>query len=393
MALSDSGGAIGAVANLLRDQLQSNFTDKKNRIKGFPDITVTVGKPKQNTSFSKPVLNLNIYEIQFDPSMKNTPCEGVGQPIWLVLKFLMTGYDTSGDSDSIDAYTTLSRGIQALEELNFLGLNRQDSYISALENNPEPLKITFDSISPDLLSKIIQGTNDIFRVSAGFQIRPVLIAPGDIASYPMLVGFDNTINKEIREEGIHIDLLTFRPHTIENVSPAKFGAKSGTKILLSGDNLDIPDLSVRLGSLELPVISQRSDQLACEITNIHLESISAGSHPISVIRKLPNGRRISSNVLNVDLIPVLESASFLKDTGNRIELKGTLLGGEDDDIIVVLSKNGTVFRLIETFKTDPKQKLLVVEIDLDEKKDLGTYRVTLRVNSQQAAHSPEVEIT
>lgn len=393
MALSDSGGAIGAVANLLRDQLQSKFNDKKNQIKGFPDITVTVGKPKQNANFPKPILNLNIYEIQFDPSMKNTPCEGVGQPIWLVLKFLMTGYDTSGDSDSIDAYTTLSRGIQTLEELNFLGLDRQDPYISALENNPEPLKITFDNVSPDLLSKLVQGTNDAFRVSAGFQIRPVLIAPGDIPSYPMLVGYDNTVNRVIREEGIHLDLLTFRPHVIENVSPAKLEAKPGAKISLSGYNLDLPDLSVRLGSLELPVISQRSDQLVFEITDSHLESISAGSHPIYVIKHLPNGRRISSNVLNVDLIPVLESASFLKDASSRIELTGTLLGGKDDDIIVVLSKDGTVFRLIDTFKTDPKQKVLVSEIDPDEKKDLGTYRVTLRVNSQQAAYSPEVEIT
>lgn len=230
MAFSDSGGAIGAVANLLRDQLQSMFTDKKKLIKGFPDITVTVGKPKQNSSLTKLVLNLNIYEIQFDPTMKNTPCEGVEQPIWLVLKFLMTGYDASGDSDSIEAYMTLSRGIQALEELNFLGLDRQDSYISALEKNPEPLKITFDSVSPDLISKLIQGTNDVFRVSAGFQVRPVLIAPGGISSYPMLVGYDNTDNRAIGEEGIHIDLLTFRQHAIESIYPAKLEAKSGTKV-------------------------------------------------------------------------------------------------------------------------------------------------------------------
>lgn len=162
---------------------------------------------------------------------------------------------------------------------------------------------------------------------------------------------------------------------------------------MSGYNLDLPNLSVRLGLLELPVIAQRSDQLVCEITDTFLESTSAGSQPVSVIKNIPNDRHVSSNVLNVDLIPVLESALFSKNAGNRIELRGTLLGGEDDDIIVVLSKDNSVFRLIETFITDPMQKVLVSEIDLDPKKDTGTYRVILRVNGQQAAYNPEVKIT
>lgn len=390
MALSDSGEAIGAVTNLLRDQLDTRINKGKTK----PEITVIIGKPKQNTGAGKAVLSLSMYEIQFDPAMKNTPCEGVEQPVWLVLKFLITAYDASRDSDSSEAYAILSRGIQALQELSFLELG-QGVYTSALENNPEPLKITFDNVSPDLISKLIQGTNEIFRVSAGFQIRPVLIAPGNLSPYPLLVGFDNTDNRVIGKEGVHIDLYTLRQHTIESVSPAKFEAKSGIKITLSGYYLDLPGLSVQLGTYELPVIAQQSNQLIFEITEACLEAISAGSNPVSVIKTLPNGRRVSSNVLNVDLIPVLESALFAKDvTRSRIELKGTLLGGEDDDIIVVLSKGNVIFRLIDTFSnTDPKQKVLTAEIKVDPKTDLGTYRVTLRVNGQQAAYNPEVSIT
>ena len=48
----------------------------------------------------------------------------------------------------------------------------------ALENNPEPLKLSFEESGADLLSKIMQGGDERYRLSTAFQMRPVMIVPG-----------------------------------------------------------------------------------------------------------------------------------------------------------------------------------------------------------------------
>ena len=96
-----------------------------------------------------------------------------------MLKYLLTAFDGDENSDSAIAHELIGRGIAALHELNFLAL---DALVAtdvrlALENNPEPLKLTFDETTADLLSKIMQGTDERYRLSIAFQMRPVMIVP------------------------------------------------------------------------------------------------------------------------------------------------------------------------------------------------------------------------
>ena len=84
--------------------------------------------------------------------------------------------------------------MSALHELSFL---RLDPLVApdvrlALENNPEPLKLTFDESSAELLSKIMQGTDERYRLSVAFQVRPVMIVPGSRRASSLLVGVDYT---------------------------------------------------------------------------------------------------------------------------------------------------------------------------------------------------------
>src|SRR5882672_3856136 len=128
MALADSGRAIGAVTRLLQDHLIR---------RGFE---VSVGKPEAAaTSNTNAKLNLFLYETGFDPGLKNVrlhPSEP--EPLWLVLKYLLTAFDGDESSDSAIAHELIGRGIAALHELNFLAL---DALVAAdvrlaLENNP-----------------------------------------------------------------------------------------------------------------------------------------------------------------------------------------------------------------------------------------------------------------
>ena len=167
--------AIGAVTRLLQDHLIRRGFEVSHR--------QARGRGRQRYDDAK--LNLFLYETAFDPQLRNLALrDGEPPPLWLVLKFLLTAFDADESSDTAAAHELLGRGMSALHELNFL---RLDPLVAldvrlALENNPEPLKLTFDESSVDLLSKIMQGTDERYRLSVAFQMRPVMIVPAQPAA-------------------------------------------------------------------------------------------------------------------------------------------------------------------------------------------------------------------
>jgi len=208
MALADTGKAIGKVTELLRQHLEHKT--------GKIGIDVTVGRPEPSTnsnSSAKPRLNLFLYEALFDPTMKNIALdEGQSPPLWLVLKYLITAFDDDGKSDTGPAHENLGEGLRALQELSFLPLSSivlPADIAAALGDNPEVLKITFDEAPSELLSKLMQGTDEKYRFSMSFQVRPVMIAAGVAPAYSLLVGVDYTESppEEIGEAGIQIPVV------------------------------------------------------------------------------------------------------------------------------------------------------------------------------------------
>ena len=173
-------GRIGAVTRLLQDHLIR---------RGFD---VSVGKPEEaaqaNTNAK---LNLFLYETGFDPHLRNVELRhGEPPPLWLILKYLLTAFDAGENSDSADAHELLGRGIAALHELSLLRLVPPviPSVQAALQDNPEPLKLSFDETTAELISKIMQGTDERYRLSMAFQVRPVMIVPASPSHSTLLVG-------------------------------------------------------------------------------------------------------------------------------------------------------------------------------------------------------------
>ncbi|MFW6080125.1 MAG: hypothetical protein ACODAE_10920, partial [Gemmatimonadota bacterium] len=271
--------------------------------------------------------------------------------------------------------------------------------------NPEPLKITFDEAPSDLLSKLMQGSEEKYRFSMTFQVRPVMIATGEPPSFSTVVGVDQTEEPpvEIGEEGIELPVLPSLGPTIERVAPGRFEA--GDSLVVTGGDLALSGLSVRLGPAELPVTAQRPGRLRCEVDGDVAAGgvISAGGHALAVVQTLPDGRRRSSNLLVGELRPTLDTAAVLSthhppppDDGlvaGEVLLSGALLGREDDDVVVALYRDGAVVALLDgefTFATD--QATLQLTIADEDAVDPGTYRVILRVNGQQAKRSPAIEL-
>lgn len=383
MSLAKSNLALGAVTRVLVDRL-GVFTKH--------DVT-TFHPERPPTTAGIPRLNIFLYETVFDASLRNFCLDpGRPAPLWLVLKYLLTAFDSGGDSDTPEAHEILGRGLSALQELAYLPIANPTSP-EALNKNPEPLKITFDEVTADLVSKLMQGSNDKYRLSAGFQVRPVMIAPPEPSSYSLLVGINYTIPKVIGEEGIKIDVLPSLGISLDEVTPPSFELNS--TISLTGRDLNAAGVQVFLGAWSLPIQPPtKPGELECKISG---SAFSAGSYPLFARQALTApGRFRSSNLLLGHLLPTVATVSTnsLDNTAGPVkgdlELLGDLLGSGTDDIVVAFYRNGAVERVFEDVVTVPTQTKLTVHIVAAQALPASDYRIILRVNGQQARNSPTV---
>ncbi|MGH7488027.1 MAG: Pvc16 family protein, partial [bacterium] len=299
MALTDTKRAIGGVSNLLVSRLMSSGA--------APNVTVGRPGPERTGTGpdSNPRLNLFLYELNIDGSLRNTPLdEGQAAPLWLVLRYLLTAFDRDGFSDSAGAHELLGAAMQALQDLNFFPLDGLPAdVVKALNQGPELLKLTFDDASHELISKIMQGTDEKYRCSVAFQIRPVLIAPSQPPEYSLLVGIDYTTNAIIGDAGVKIPVLPSLGAEITSVLPARFEA--GANITIAGVDLNLSGISAVLGDVALPIVSKQPDRLVCTVPAAlgSGTAISAGTQIVAAVQILPTGRRRSSNLLTADLLP------------------------------------------------------------------------------------------
>ena len=273
MPFADTGKAIRAVSKVLKDYLNAHFsklkldlTDSVSNITIGSGSDVTVGRP-ETPSEKKPRLNLFLYEIQFDPNLRNYELDpGQNPPLWLVLKYLLTAFDETDKSESIGAHLLLGEGLRALQSASFVQLGSTPSILSTLNDNPEELKLTFDQTPPDLLSKLMQGPDDKYRCSVSFEIRPVMIVPSEPVSYTLLVGINYQEGNIIRDDkGVMVDVLPSLGPTIDSLSPTALEASSTSTLTLGGNELNLSGLVVKFGPVELPITAQTPTSVTCNV--------------------------------------------------------------------------------------------------------------------------------
>ena len=375
MPLEKSIDAIGAVGTLLKNQLILNTSVG----------AVDVGRPELAAGASGPRLNLFLYQVDFDGQLKNFALdEGQAPPLWLVLRYLLTAVDSSKESDSIIAHELLGESMLVLSELNFIA-----SDVDALADNPEPLKITFDPTDAELLAKIMQGSEDKYRLSVGFQVRPVMIASGAAPTYSLPV---QTVGPP-PDEGVVV--LPYLGPKLHAISPEKFTA--GEEVRLTGGDIGTEIEHIRLGSTPLAVTAARSGEVRAVIPID--TTLSPGSYPVTAVRGLPDGKTLYSNAVLGQLLPTLVDATpaSLTHAGGAVSgnltLTGDHLGGPEDQIVVAFYAKEAKGRVALMLHTDgiADQSSLIIEVVNDDKLSAGDYFIILRVNGAQATHAPEVD--
>jgi hypothetical protein len=403
MSLADTSNAIGAVTRVLKERLDSR-TGK----------SVSVGRLDQSSGTGEH-LNLFLYEIAFDPHLKNTPLnEGEKPPMWLVLKYLLTAFETKEDSDTPRAHEILGSAIRAIYQDDLLKLEGVTASTKPLDSNPGELHVTFDESPADLVAKLTQGTDETPRLSIAFQVRPVMIAPIEPGNYSLLVGVDYSKPPvALSPEPVGLDVIPSMGPLISGISPTGF--EVGEVVAIRGTDLHLANLSVALGPVELPVTMQRPDELRFKVDSslIGASAISAGSHPVSIVQALPGtGKKRRSNAVIGNLVPTLDTAVIppgsltiipgippgTPDKAHAtINLGGKLLGNKSDDVILALYREGSVQKTFDVFSAlpvpqpalQPAQQLVMTAGNAVL---AGDYQIILLVNGQQAPQSPGVRL-
>ncbi len=371
MPLADSIHAIGAVSAYLKSKLVSK-TSASN---------VELGRPEEIPTSNSFQFNLFLYQIDIDGQLRNQPLdEGQAMPVWLVLHYLLTAFDTTRESETIAAHNLLGEGILALQTMNFI-----EPDLAALTDNPEPLKVTFDQADSELLSRIMQGSDEKYRLSTAFQVRPVMLVPAIEPRYSLPV-------KTVGQPGAEgATVLPSLGPKLETISPEKFAA--GETLTLTGLDIGTDIEEVRLGTTGFPVTAARPGEIQALISPD--TTLSAGSYPVTAILRLAGGRELSSNALLGHLLPELVTASpgALTVQGGKLygnlNLSGKHLGGPDDTLFVAFYRHGKIRLMLEATGTAAQTALTVV-VDEEHALAPGEYFIILRVNGEQATHAPLV---
>jgi hypothetical protein len=380
MPLAETRNAIGALTRHLAQQLTAR-TDA---------VTVDVGRPEHAATGGDvgPKLNLFLYAFDHDAFLRNAPLDQRQEPpIWLCLKFLMTAVDSDRDTDSSAALDLLGQGMLALRDIGM-----QNPPLLALSDNPEPIKITFDRSSPELLSAIMQGTDEHYRIAAAFEVRPVMLTTvAGTGGAPLIrsVGPPTT-------PGVLV-LPSLGPR-LDAVEPESF--EVGEVIQLRGADLAADSVEVCFDGICVPVpaAAVANDRVRVTVPTPPAADLSAGSHAVTVVKLLPSGRRFASNAALGRLRPTLTSVGHgvLTPSGANLfgdlTLAGARLGGPEDSIFVGFFRAGRLQRLYEATGA-AAQTALTVSVPEAAALPPGTYRILLRVNGEQAADAPEVSWT
>lgn len=375
MPLGESRNAIGAVAEHLAVEL-TNRTDAN---------TVDIGRPEQATGNGGPKLNIFLYQIEFDAHMRNIPLDaGQEPPLWLVLHYLLTAFDGFGESDSAQAQHLLGQGLLALQAMSM-----QRPGALALADNPEPIKISFDSADTELLSNIMQGTDEKYRISAAFQVRPVLLASLSAAASGPLI---RTIGPP-GSPGVVV-LPSMGPR-LDAIEPSSF--EMGDPIVLRGGDLAADSVEICFGDVCLPVppADVANNRVDFTVPAPPTADLSPGTYAVTLVKLLPSGRRFSSNAALGRLRPTVVTAAagpLTPDGPNLfgdLTISGDRLGGPDDGIFVGFYRDGRVQHLFEATGT-PAQTGLTLSLTAAQAIPSATYRIVLRVNGEQALNSPQV---
>ena len=216
----------------------------------------------------------------------------------------------------------------------------------------------------------MQGTDERYRLSVAFQVRPVMIVPGSAAAH--VAAGRHRLHAPRPQTIIGRDGVADRRRSrrwaprLDRVEPTRFEAGASLDALRRRPARAATWKSV-LGDVVLTSSSAAS--IACVVDRRrqpgHADrrrrtTLSAGEMPLVVRRRLSPTRTRSSNLLAARLLPTRDAAP--RSSAGDLQLQGVLLGDDTRrrDRRCSIADDGATVRLFDTVDTAANQQTLTV---------------------------------
>ena len=198
--------AIGGVSASLKALLE----DRLEVPPGVTDFEVTVSAPRpesdDETTVERPRINLFLYRVAENGSLKNQEIPGQGHPaafgrppLSLNLYYMMTPYGSTSDEEFVDetvSHLLLGSAMRVFHEIPVITnqlltvrptVGRQ-ILSESLRTAFEHIKLTLDPVSLDDLSKVWTALTLPYRLSAAYMVTVVQIESRQARTFPRPVG-------------------------------------------------------------------------------------------------------------------------------------------------------------------------------------------------------------
>lgn len=303
------GGVSSTLQALLRDRMELPSPMLRT------DLQVTIGMPLPEQvppAAESAQVNLFLYRATENPALKNQMIPGQGHPseygdppLSLVLHYLLTAYGATEDTTSLNDIRThflLGSAMRVLHDYPIItgqlttihGPVTQILHAS-LRDEFEQVKVTFDPVSLEDLSKVWTALSRPYRLSAAYTVSVVQIESRRLRRLPA----------PVLRRRVHM-VISKRP-TITSVyrRPAAPGdpigdirAHLGDELTIEGANFRAVQTYVKIGTLEPIGITPLSD------TEIRF-SIPDATYPIDadhlVTRPIPADDQLQPGAQSVEV--------------------------------------------------------------------------------------------
>jgi Pvc16 N-terminal domain len=320
--------------------LQTLLADRVEPPPNVASVPVTISTPQADPNAAPAAeptrLNLFLYRITENEHLKNQESPGRGQPgtyghppLCLNLHFLLTAYGSTDDNGFLNesrAHFVLGSAMRVLHDhaeltervVTVRAPSGEPVLDPALLEQPEPVRLTLESLSLDDLTKVWTALTLPYRLSAAYEVRVARIESRRPRRVTRPVG-------EPPAAGPRVFVTTLRNPRITNLrvhrqdaaagleSPFPY-ARIGDTLILGGHDLDGTDAHVRLGALPIPVAAPAAHRAEVVVPDADLPGgvpipeerrLQPGPQPVSVLVGFPGlpGRPVASNRAVVMLVP------------------------------------------------------------------------------------------
>jgi Pvc16 N-terminal domain len=328
--------AIAAVTATLKSVLQALF-DRDQQLTGTQVTILPLDKARKNAAGNQ--LNLFLYQVQRSAAWTNMDMprqvrqgETAVPPLPLNLYYLLTPFGQDDDTSAPFSHAVLGKAMSILHDYSMLDpadvKNAASGPLLAtsdLDQQIERVRITFQPMSIEDLSKLWTGFASEYRLSAAYEVAVTLIESTRPARTPLPV-----LTRGRQDSGVTA-VASPPPSLTEVLPPAPFAAvRLGDDISLNGQQLNNDSFIVRFRSPVLsapngiaPKTGGTATQIAVHLAG-HGEDADAlikwapGHYMVSLVIKRPNLPAWPTSEVPMALAPVITVAPNSAPAGDVI---------------------------------------------------------------------------